>query len=140
MQYIYYGLPVLGIGYFTYNYGKNMLANYVLSQVQTELKTRMDTETLEDVYRVSENGKSVRIKYKTAGKWFETYLPYKRNLLNKMCQGKFYLVKNGQHISLNLKPGIPLTVSASDMGGESIIYENLDGEKTEFLENEIPQI
>ena len=136
MNCLYYGIPTLTIGYFGYNYMKSVMLNYVLSEVNTQLKNRMDAETLEDVYKVSENGKSVRIKYKTGGKFFDLYVPYNKSLVTLMCQNKIYLVKNNSRIALNLKPGIPLMISASDLDGERIIIENLDGNTLEFIENE----
>ena len=56
-----------------------------------------------------------------------------------MLRKKVYLIKGEEKIELTQKPGIPYLICASDLGGSSIIVEDLDGNVTNtFGENEIP--
>jgi len=51
-----------------------------------------------------------------------------------------YLVKNGVTTNVTQRGGIPMLVSASNLGGEELILETLDGEMIHYTKNAIPYL
>ena len=119
-----------------YYYGKKELYRYVMKKVNEELDNRMENE--EELFKPMHKN-SALIKVTHAGKSHSIYVPYDRRKSTTMLTKKVYLIKNEEKIDISQKPGIPYLVSASQLGGTSIIIEDLYGEivKT-YSENEVP--
>ena len=133
---MYTGLSVVAgyLGYKcaqkTFQVGKDFVLRKIGNRVQEELQKIMDKETAENRYEMNPNNKSVCIRFPYCGTMYEIYLPFSRMLSLDMCSRNYYLIgKDGNtRTQLNIKPGIPLQVSAEMLGGSSILVEDLEGE------------
>jgi hypothetical protein len=124
--------------YESYFYGKRKVSEYVMGKVFEELNKRMEQENKEEMFKPVEPNAAI-IKVTSSGKTHSVYVPYNRKRCTAMLRKKVYLIKDGEKIELTQKPGIPYLICAANMGGTSIIVENLDGEQVfTFSENEIP--
>lgn len=146
MNNIYFYLSLLGISftgitiYKGYHYGKRRLQEYVMSKVLEELNQRMEKQEQDEMFKVMHTHSAV-VKVTSAGKTHSIYLPYSRKRIIPMLKKRVYLIKEGEKIELNQKPGIPYLVSASNLGGSSIIVEDIDSNsEIIFSANEIPNI
>lgn len=132
-------IPTTIVGlYKAYYYGKYKLQEYVLEKVMEELNNRMKNEEEKESFKPIHTNSAV-VKINTGGKDHSVYLPYNRKRSIPMLKSKVYLMKGEEKIEISQKPGIPYLICAADMGGESIIVENLDSEIIHtFSCNEIP--
>ena len=122
--------------YYGYHYAKKQFYSYVMKKVTEELDKRME---IEEQHFKPIHSDSALIKVTHAGKSHSVYVPYDRKKSTSMLRKKVYLIKNGEKTDISQKPGIPYLVSAKQMGGKSIIVEDMSGEiiKT-YSEDEIP--
>lgn len=139
-NYFYYlSVPIGGyIAYLSYGWGKTRFYEYVMSKVNEELDRRLKRENDEELFKPQAT-KSAIIKVSHGGKTHEVYVPYDRSKSTSMLRKKVFLLKDEKKIELVQKPGIPYLVSAEQMGGSSIIIEDLSGSIIRtFTETEVP--
>ena len=135
-----YGLSLVGclILYKGYYYGRSKIEEYVVKRVMEELDKRMKEEEEQEHFKPVHLNSAV-IKVNSGGKSHSVYVPYDRKKSTPMLRKKVYLIKGEEKIDISQKPGIPYIVSAQDLGGESIIVENLDGQVVfKFEKDQIP--
>ena len=139
MNYLYLG--ILGIagycGYkYAYKYGKDQFYKYVMSKVNEELDRRMETE--EQLFKPVHSNSAVII-VNQAGKKHSVYVPYDRKKSSSMLRKKVFLIKGDEKIDISQKPGIPYLITAKQLGGSSIVVEDLSGDVIKvYNEDEIP--
>lgn len=127
------------IGWRGYQYGKEKLYEYVMSEVKKELDKRMRDEDDQELFKPHERCKSAIIKVTHGGKSHNIFIPYDRSKSTSMLMRKVYLIRDGQEIELSQKPGVPFLVSAQDLGGDKIILKDFSGEHLhEYTANEVP--
>ena len=137
-SYLLAGVSISTIGIAAYYYGKQKLQEYIMAKVMKELNDRMEKQTEEDLFKPFD-GNSAMIKITTAGKTHSLYVPYNRKKSTIMLRRRVFLIKKGEKIDISQKPGVPYMICAADLGGESIIVEDLEGEAVHtFTEKEIP--
>jgi hypothetical protein len=143
MNYLGYGIlgiSVLYIGKAIYNRGKNYLYSYIFEQVKKELDERLNSKNSKNQIEKDDmckpfHNNSMKIQIDSDS----IYVPYNEEKIYKMRIRKVYLIKNGEKIDISQKPGIPYLVSASSLGGEQIVVEDLSGDVIHtFSKDEIP--
>lgn len=140
MNYLPWGILVVSVAaiYKGYYYGKRKLEGYIVKRVMDDLDRRMKQEEEEELFKPIHSN-SAQIKVKTGGKTHSIYVPYNRRKSTSMLRKRVYLIKDSEKVDISQKPGIPYLVCAGDLGGESIIIENLDGDIVrEYSEEQIP--
>ena len=121
--------------YFGYHYGKQYMVSKITEQVMAEL----DSVNEDESFKVM--GKTAQVKFDHLGKTHSIFIPYDRKISTSMLRKKVYLIKDDDKIDISQKPGIPYTVCAKDLGGTSIVVENLTGEIIHtYPEDQIPRI
>lgn len=125
-------------GYYGYEYGKRRFAQYVMGRVSEELNKRMEKEEEQELFKPVHKNSAV-IKVTQGGKTHSVYVPYDRRKSTAMLRKKVYLIKDNEKVELSQKPGVPFMVTPSQLGGQAIIFEDMEGNvlKT-FTEDEIP--
>ena len=121
--------------YFAYHYGKQ----YVVSKITEQVMSELDSVNQDESFKVV--GKTAHVKFDHLGKTHSIFIPYDRKISTSMLRKKVYLIKGDHKIDISQKPGIPYTVCAKDLGGTSIVVENLNGEIIHtYPEDQIPRI
>lgn len=138
MNYWIASLISIPIIYQTYRYGKRKLEEYIVRRVMEDLDRRMKREDEEEMFKPIHSN-SAQIKVTHGGKSHKIYLPYNRRKSTSMLRKRVYLIKNGEKLDISQKPGIPYLICAEDLGGESIVIENLDGDVVHtYSKDEVP--
>lgn len=135
MDYLYYGVPVIIGGYYGYGYVRNYLSNYIMEKVNQKIESLVKKESEEELFKPFHKD-SVVVKFSDKGQMSSVYLPYRSNKSRVMLTRRFFLIKGEEKIELIQKPGIPFLVNASDLGGDKIIEEDLEGEIINVYEKE----
>lgn len=117
----------LSLGYISIYYAKNKVKSYILDWAKSEMDRRMEIEEIERSFIPNRKSSSAVISFNHGGKRHNVHVPYNRKRTAKMLKHKVYLIKNGEKQDISQKPGIDYVISAKDLGGESIIIENSDG-------------
>ena len=133
-------IPLISIPliYQGYKYGKRRLEEYIVQRVMEDLDRRMKIEEEEQLFKPIHSN-SAQIKVKHGGKTHSVYVPYNRKKSTSMLRKRVYLIKDGEKLNISQKPGIPYLICADDLGGESIIIENLDGDIVRtYKKDEVP--
>ena len=137
----YYGLAGVGglVGtYYGYYVIKNIFVGYVMSKVNEELNKRMEQEEEESSFKPMHTNSAI-LKINNGGKSHSVYVPYNRKKSIAMMRKRVFLIKGEEKIEITQKPGIPYIICAKDLGGESIVIEDLECNIVrEYKENEIP--
>ena len=139
MNFVYWGIGLAGVGGVIYIYGKRKLEEYIVKRVLKELDNQIENE---DMFKPMHKNSAV-IKLVSGGKKHSIYVPYNSRKSTTMLRRRVYLLKgetdNPEKIDISQKPGIPYLICARDLGGFSILVENLDGEVVKtYNEDEIP--
>ena len=127
MNYWLVSLISIPLIYQGYKYGRRKLEEYIIQRVMEDLDRRMKREEEEELFKPIHSN-SAQIKVKHGGKSHTVYVPYDRKKSTSMLRKRVYLIKDGQKLDISQKPGIPYLICASDLGGDSIVIENLDGD------------
>ena len=140
MNYYFWG-SVIGFvsiysSYKGYFYMKEKLYNHIIEKVNEKLKNDIEDE---DLFKPLHKNSSAVINVKHNGKTHPVYIPYDRRKSVSMLRKRVFLLKDDQKEDMTQKPGVPYLVSAKDLGGDSIIVEDLSGEFLKsYTEDEIP--
>lgn len=87
------------------------------------------------LFPVKRKGEALEITYYWAGRRRRFFLP------TRVEPGvRTYLIKEGKKEEITQEGGVPLLVCAEDLGGEELVCESLEGDKTCFIKQEIPFI
>ena len=125
------------LSYKFYYYSKRKVYEYIMEKVKEELDSRMKEE--DEMFKPFQKNSSAILKFSQGGKTHSIYVPYDRRKSSTMLRKKFFLIKDGEKIEINQKPGIPYLVSAGTLGGEKIIVEDSEGNTVKiFGKEEIP--
>ena len=127
MNYWLVSLISIPLIYQGYKYGRRKLEEYIIQRVMEDLDRRMKREEEEELFKPIHSN-SAQIKVKHGGKSHTVYVPYDRKKSTSMLRKRVYLIKDGQKLDISQKPGIPYLICASDLGGDSIVIANLDGD------------
>lgn len=130
MNYIF-PIGIIGITAAGLFYSKNIYA-YIMRKINEEIMKKVNKElnnrlSNENSFKPNKT-KSAVISLTHMGKTHSIYLPYDRNKSTSMLTKKVFLIKENEKIDITQKPGIPYLVSAEQLGGESIVVENRDGD------------
>jgi len=125
-----------------YKLSKEIIKKKITEYAMNKVKENLDKDTEDKIsFKPISRTKSAIISFNHLGKVHNIYVPYHRNTSTSMLRKNFYLIKDGEKILLEQKPGVPFLVSAESMGGDKIIIEDRDGNTiSEFVDNEIPII
>ena len=119
-----------------YYYGKRKLYDHIIEKVNEKLDNDINNENM---FKPLHKNSSAVIEVKHNGKTHSVYIPYDRRKSVSMLRKRVFLLKDDQKEDMTQKPGVPYLVSAKDLGGDSIIVEDLSGEFLKsYTEDEIP--
>ena len=122
--------------YHGYYYAKAKLYDHIIEKVNEKLKNDLEEE---DLFKPLHQTSSAMINVKHNGKTHSVYIPYNRRKSTSMLRKKVFLLKGENKEEITQKPGVPYVVCAKDLGGQSIIVEDLEGNFLKsYLEDEIP--
>jgi hypothetical protein len=105
-----------------------------------------DNFTTGSEFQLHPNGKSAIITYNRYGKNYHLYVPYSGMIATEMNRFRAYLIKDSsdkkgkKEEEITQQPGIPYMITASDLGGEKIIFRYRDRREVEFSSEIIPKI
>ena len=140
-NWVYYGFAGIGgiVGvYYGYYTVKNIFVGYVMTKVNEELNKRMEKEEEESSFKPMHTNSAI-LKINHGGKSHSVYVPYNRKKSVAMMRKRVFLIKGEEKIEITQKPGIPYIICAKDLGGESIVIEDLEGNIVkDYKEDEIP--
>jgi len=122
--------------YHGYCYAKTKLYDHIIEKVNEKLKNDLDEE---DLFKPLQKTSSAMINVKHNGKTRSVYIPYNRRKSTSRLRKKVFLIKDDNREEITQKPGVPYVVCAKDLGGQSIVVEDLEGNFLKcYLEDEIP--
>lgn len=92
-------------------------------------------------FEINNDRRSATITYTHNGQTHIVIVPYNRRHIRSMSQHQVHLVKGEDTINITHQPGIPYLVTAEELGGDSIVIMNENGNIIKKLDKRsIPQI
>ena len=83
-------------------------------------------------------GNSIRIGYERFGRPLSVYLPYKRHLIPSMSTSRVYAQYDDRRMEITQQNGIPYMVSAKDLGANSLVLVDLNGQESVLDPHTLP--
>ena len=115
---------------------KPMAINYASRKVMEYVK--IETPVAE--MQISESKTYGTIKYNYLNQEYTLHVPFDKKLLRKVGVSVHHLNKEGQEVEITNQAGIPILITASCIGGGSIIVRKNDETIEEFTENQIVKL
>lgn len=138
LSYTFLGLSIVSATLYIY---RNTIKSYIVQKIVDSIVKSCDKLDQEDTFKISPTGKSVTISFIYHNRKYNVFLPFDKSLISKYSGYQFYLETNDKITEISQKPGIPFLVTADQLGGTSIIVQNVEDDICmKFNENQIPSI
>ncbi len=117
-----------------YNWGtiKKTTMTYISKKILDNVKVETDPAEMQ----LSEDKTYGILKYTYLNKEYEIRVPYDKKMLRKVGVSVHHL-KDGVEIDISNQPGVPIFVSANNLGGGKIIIRKGDDILDEFIGDQI---
>ena len=136
-MYFWYGtcaiVAGIGVGYY---FGLNLWIKRKVEKMVVDMVIK-NAENQEDGFEICDDGKCACIKFMSAGKSHNIYVPYDRKLMIKALGTQVFLVKDGKSIDITHKLGVPYLSKAHELGGSHYqVFKR--GNKKDLNPDELP--